>query len=307
LESLSAYLDGQLSPRHIRKLESRLKREPALQQALEDLHRTRRLLRSASQVRSPRNFTLTPEMAGKQVTFPRGYTAVRVVAVAASLMFAVVFTGDFLLSSSRLLPGAAPAPAAEPAMELYSMQDVGDEAKVEAVEEAEAPLAMEAPEADTSQERVVETEGEVIVEEAPAEQEDLDATAPKAAPEDAVGGGAPEEGTTALEMPGTPTMMGTPMPPEATQAPTEPPLLAPEATEAPAVDATIEPEPAEIIIEPTEEGLVEREEAAGEAEAPVEMPERKAPIPVIRFVEGGLILIAILSGGLALFMRRRMS
>jgi hypothetical protein len=168
-------------------------------------------------------------------------------------------------------------------------------------------MAMEAPEAETSQERVVETEGEVVVEEAPAEQKGLDATAPKAAPEDAVGGGAPEEGDNALEIPGTPTMMGTPLPPDATQAPTEPPPLAPEATEAPAAEPTVEPEPAEAVVEPTEEGMVEREKAAGEAEAPVDMPERKAPIPVIRFVEGGLILIAILSGGLALYMRRRIS
>lgn len=65
-EQLSAYMDGQLAPAEQHRLEERLRARPDLQEALEDLRRTRALLRSAPRRRAPRNFTLTPEMVGEQ-------------------------------------------------------------------------------------------------------------------------------------------------------------------------------------------------------------------------------------------------
>lgn len=65
-EQLSAYMDGQLAPVEQHRLEERLRARPDLQEALDDLRRTRALLRSAPRRRAPRNFTLTPEMVGAQ-------------------------------------------------------------------------------------------------------------------------------------------------------------------------------------------------------------------------------------------------
>ena len=63
-EALSAYLDGQLPAKERTRLETQLNQAPELRSALEDLRRTRSVLRSQPKVRAPRNFTLTPEMAG---------------------------------------------------------------------------------------------------------------------------------------------------------------------------------------------------------------------------------------------------
>src|SRR5450756_475407 len=62
-EILSAYLDGQLSDREMTQLRQRLDAQPELQRALDELQRTKMVLRSAPRRRVPRNFTLTPAMA----------------------------------------------------------------------------------------------------------------------------------------------------------------------------------------------------------------------------------------------------
>lgn len=63
-ETLSAYLDNALSPIEKQQLEARLQTSPELQQILHELRITRALLRSVPRRRAPRNFTLTPQMAG---------------------------------------------------------------------------------------------------------------------------------------------------------------------------------------------------------------------------------------------------
>ena len=63
-EVLSAYLDGELNPRERIRLEQKLQERTYLQAALIELQKTRRLLRAQPTIRSPRNFTLTPEMTG---------------------------------------------------------------------------------------------------------------------------------------------------------------------------------------------------------------------------------------------------
>ncbi|RPJ50836.1 MAG: zf-HC2 domain-containing protein, partial [Chloroflexi bacterium] len=65
-EQLSAYIDGQLAPAERRKLEERLRVHADLQAALDELTRTRTLLRSAPRRRAPRNFSLTPAMVGER-------------------------------------------------------------------------------------------------------------------------------------------------------------------------------------------------------------------------------------------------
>ena len=60
---LSAYLDGELSQRATRKLESHLATCPGCTAELEGLRETRATLRSLPEMPAPRSFTLTPEMA----------------------------------------------------------------------------------------------------------------------------------------------------------------------------------------------------------------------------------------------------
>ncbi|RMF39528.1 MAG: hypothetical protein D6755_14190 [Anaerolineae bacterium] len=69
LETLSAYLDGVLSPKERARLEARLEDDAALREELESLRRTRAVLRAAPRVRAPRNFTLTPEMVSPPISF----------------------------------------------------------------------------------------------------------------------------------------------------------------------------------------------------------------------------------------------
>ena len=54
-EALSAYLDEQLNPQERAALEARLQKEPDLQTGLQDLRRTRSLIRRAPKMRAPRN------------------------------------------------------------------------------------------------------------------------------------------------------------------------------------------------------------------------------------------------------------
>jgi hypothetical protein len=96
LEAISAYLDGQLSPREHARLESRLKTDSQLRLALEQMRRTRALLRSLPKVRAPRNYVLTPQMVHPRRQAPRSYPVLRLVATMASFLFVLVLIGDFL-------------------------------------------------------------------------------------------------------------------------------------------------------------------------------------------------------------------
>jgi anti-sigma factor RsiW len=302
LETLSAYLDGQLSPRHTRKLESRLKQEPNLQRAFTELQQTRLALRSIPRVRAPRNFSLTPEMAkglaGKRATAWRGFQTMRLVAVAASVVFAVIFAGDLLLGG-RIQSKTALAPAAEPAAEMYAM----DEAAAEAAGEAEAPMSMEALQTEAPQGRAVSTEVG-IGGGAPAETEVLEAALPKAIAEETAGEDMVGGSMNAAEMTETPTSMGTPIPPGETEAPAEPPPSALDTTQTQIIETTVEPAPqAEAAPLEGQTAAIEEEENA--VEAPGEVVEPRVQLPVIRIVEGGLLLVALLSGGLAIYLRHR--
>ena len=96
---LSAYIDGEMSTRERARFESRLEDSPELKAGLEDLIRTKELLRSQPKLRSPRNFTLTPEMAGQKQSVP-GYPGLRLAAVVVSILFIFIVMGDYFFSGS---------------------------------------------------------------------------------------------------------------------------------------------------------------------------------------------------------------
>ena len=109
-ETLSAYLDDQLSSRERARLESRLQNDADLQDALEQLRQTRGVLRSLPKLRVPRNFTLTPQMVGQDRQTPDYFPVLRLASVLAMVLLAVVIIGDFMLPTA---PSMAPADEAQ--------------------------------------------------------------------------------------------------------------------------------------------------------------------------------------------------
>jgi hypothetical protein len=101
-ETLSAYLDDQLGAQERQELESRLIRFEELNRCLEELRSTRMILRSLPKLRAPRNFTLTPSMAGKRQRAGSSgvYPVLRLASMLATLFFFVVTAGGLALRFS---------------------------------------------------------------------------------------------------------------------------------------------------------------------------------------------------------------
>ena len=110
VELLSAYLDGRLSPSVSARLETRLTSDRELRAVMDDLRSTRALFRKLPQRRAPRDFTLTPKMAGLKAPEPRAYPAFRLATALATLLFVVTF------AVNGVAPLAAPSLAAAPAV-----------------------------------------------------------------------------------------------------------------------------------------------------------------------------------------------
>jgi len=106
LELLSAYLDGQLNPSDVTRLEARFQSDPQLVSVLNDLRGTRNLLRKLPARRAPRNFTLTRKMVGQNPPLPRAYPIFRLATALATLLFVFSFG---LNSFSRFAASQAPA------------------------------------------------------------------------------------------------------------------------------------------------------------------------------------------------------
>jgi hypothetical protein len=111
VELLSAYLDGQLSQSDSAKLESRLAADPDLNAVMGDLRTARGLLRQLPQRRAPRNFMLSPKMAGLKAPEPRAYPAFRLATVLAALMFIITFAVNGFAPFTATHLSAAQAPA----------------------------------------------------------------------------------------------------------------------------------------------------------------------------------------------------
>jgi len=105
VEQLSAFLDGQISRAEQARLEARLKADPALAAALEDLRQSRALLRRTPKRRAPRNFTLTPKMAGIRPPVPRLVPALSWASAVAMLLF-VCTLGTSLIGQLSFGAGA---------------------------------------------------------------------------------------------------------------------------------------------------------------------------------------------------------
>jgi hypothetical protein len=193
VEKLSAYLDGQLKPSELARLESRLQTDPELASILKELRQTRGLLRQLPQRRAPRNFTLTPKMVGQKPPLPRTYPAFRFATVLATLLLFFTFATNFM---APLLARTAPYPygrggggggapetmmeslTEEPALEMPAMEEPAplgtptplgtlaapsaqDSTNVEpTLQSSEKSGVQEAPDGDTFSQRIPEVETE---------------------------------------------------------------------------------------------------------------------------------------------------
>jgi len=207
LKELSAHLDGELSASATRRMKSRLTRDPNLLAALDDLRQTRAILRQTPQRRSPRNFTLSPQMVAKRPPMPRLIPVLNYATVIAAFLFFFSFLSPFGF-------GAMGAPAqmregVEMAAPAEFNADTMDEDAMPAAEEmlpmAEAPLAPPAP----AMEAPVE---EPAAEEPAAEAEAGNAASDRAVATEMVDPEPTQGESFTAEKVLTPTLMPTPYP-----------------------------------------------------------------------------------------------
>jgi anti-sigma factor RsiW len=190
VELLSAYLDGQLSPSEASRLEARLSTDQGLKATLDELRGTRALLRKLPQRRAPRNFHLTPKMAGIRPPQPRAYPAFRFATALAALLFvAAVGLNAFVpFAASRMAPAAAPA---------YGIGGGGGGGPIGGGAATEAPL--QAPQAALAPTGTAESTMSIMEATAAPQAEDTaraqatEAAANKTAPGFGMGGGGPAE------------------------------------------------------------------------------------------------------------------
>jgi hypothetical protein len=107
IETLSAYLDGQLDVSDAARLEARLKTDTELASVLRDLRAARGILRKLPARKAPRNFTLTRQMVGLKPPLPRTYPLFRLATAFAAILFLFSFTATTLAPMINF--GSAPA------------------------------------------------------------------------------------------------------------------------------------------------------------------------------------------------------
>jgi hypothetical protein len=148
IERLSAFLDGALSKRQAERLEARLRIEPALREALDELRMTSQLLGNLPEIRPPRNFTLTPAMAGIRERRP-AYPVLRLATALAALAFLSVVGVEALMRSGTPL-AALPEKGVQAEVEMAAAEDLTAPVEEEAIPQ-EAAFADAAPEAEESE------------------------------------------------------------------------------------------------------------------------------------------------------------
>ncbi len=316
---LSAYLDGELTPRQKGKLETRLAQEAELSAALAELRQTRLVLRNAPRLRTPRSFTLTPEMAGQRSQSSRWVGRMQLLSALTSILLVVMFVGEVFFAPSMMGRSAAQDVAGQE----VAMDSAPAEAAV-AEEEmlAEVPLAPAESAADAVVEEPVpaaapaaEVQGEAegyaaedipadTVDDAAALAEEPQGTQPPPATKDgggSDGGGGGGEGS------------GENAAPQA--APTQEPVatlrVVPADDAVGAVADAVTNGDADTDVEAGDVGDGALGAAESDEEAANRAPEqageqRAEPVNWVRIFEISLFVIALISGAAAFWLRREM-
>lgn len=172
-EMLSAYLDGELSPRERADLEHTLTRDAELRAELEELHQVVGLMKAVPPAPLPRSFALDPAVYGRvRQPWLQLYPALRAATVLATAVLVFLFAGDLFLN----LSGGAGLPA-QTAPE-WQVAEVVETREVEIESENVAvTLAAEAPAAKQAAGAVPEEAAEVAPEEAAALSADAESQA----------------------------------------------------------------------------------------------------------------------------------
>ncbi|NTW43167.1 MAG: hypothetical protein HGB14_01740 [Anaerolineaceae bacterium] len=278
---ISAYLDGQLNPKEKTRLEARLQTEVDLQQAYLDMRQTRLLLKSAKNVKAPRNFTISEAQASsiKPVRSFRFLPMLSISSVLATIMLIFVI---FLDVSIR--PGITSSVAMEPAAESLSMQA--------------------APQMDSSRE-VNNQENPLIIQWGNGASGLGGSGGGGDATSLAIGGGAPEySAKSGSELPG----MGGVDPGATNTAPL------PETPSEPALSASAVQESEPIVGAGPILGIRTEEEAKTYNQAVMEILKEQSnankssnipSMPILRLIQASLALVALATGGTALFLWRK--
>jgi anti-sigma factor RsiW len=125
-ESLSAYLDGELSAREKAGVEKHLKECRACSENLSTLRQTVALLKELPAVPAPRSFALRPAMVKPKVRVAPpswGYGLLKGATALAALLLVLVIGGDLTLQFLGSFPLGAPAPP-PPAEEMSAAPSV---------------------------------------------------------------------------------------------------------------------------------------------------------------------------------------
>ncbi len=147
VEQLSALLDEKLPQEEAARLRVRIISDPELSAIYMQLTQTRNLLRKLPARRAPRNFTLTPKMAGIKAPVPRSFPIFRLASAFASLLLVLTFAANGLGSLAANAPTApfygvgGGAPAEAPAAEARPQSGGGGDPEMSAPAASEAPLA----------------------------------------------------------------------------------------------------------------------------------------------------------------------
>ena len=283
-ESLSAYLDGQLAAKERQKLESRLETDQDLQAALEGLRRTRSVLRSQPRMRAPRNFTLSPEMAGLRTKLrpvPRLYPTLRLASLLATLFFVLIFVGDLLYGPRQPVAISLNQAAEESPGPMFFPGMGGGGGGGGGVDIGAAPPAVD-----------VSAEVTVVVEEPAASDAQETQLGAQSAPADVERVPDEVQATPAAEL----MLAPTPVPTEA--AVLEQPV---EALPLPAAKEVPAPEAPEL----QGQAAGEREMTPDTAAQEESRPEFQITYSFLRVLQGLLALLAVASGAAAFYLRRR--
>jgi hypothetical protein len=290
MEILSAFVDGQLNSKEQARLDARLRDEPELQAVIDEFRQVRNGLQAMPKVRVPRNFTLTPAMAGiKQHRLYSLFTFSRFISAIASLLFIFVVIGDFVgigNGSSNILM-SVPVSNEVQDMVLEKEAQPIPEADLQTENAEEMPVEAPAAEAFAVE---IETLAEDEMEGAGDEVQS------RSAPEDEMGGVPPEEEPLFMEAP--PMEEAQSMPDDCWVSPddesAEKRELSPDCDD---IDAVVEEE-SEMIQED-----IELETQPDEVnQVAQESPQNWSVFRVLEVVFG---LIAVLTGGMAWFFYRR--
>lgn len=124
LELLSSFLDDQLSPSELKRLQARLVLEEELQTALHGLRRTKIILSALPHQATPRDFFIPPTERKPRFDLYQYFQVFRLSAVGAALILIILLTLDFFTPSLRMAASpadqAARAPAARAASETMA-------------------------------------------------------------------------------------------------------------------------------------------------------------------------------------------